>query len=85
MRQLLLEAAEQAVREMCADRGYSVRPYAGAWLISGDKFSLVVTSLAHVTATQLDPAWLVDDTDDLDDDIEDLGIPALDGLVEAYE
>lgn len=69
---------------MCADRGYSVRPYAGAWLISGDRFSLVVTSLPHVTASQLDPAWLDDDDQD-DEDIEDLGIPALDGLVEAYE
>lgn len=70
---------------MCADRGYTVRPYAGAWLISGDRFSLVVTSLPHVTASQLDPAWLADDTDDQDDDIEDLGIPALDGYVESYE
>lgn len=72
---------------MCADRGYTVRPYAGAWLISGDRFSLVVTSLPHVTARQLDPAWLVDDDadDQDDDDIEDLGIPALDGYVESYE
>lgn len=84
MNELILEAAEQAVREMCADRGYSVRPYAGAWLISGDRFSLVVTSLAHVTAGQLDAPWLDDDDQD-DDDIEDLGISAIDGLIEAYE
>lgn len=85
MRDLVLSCAEQAVREMCADRGYTVRPYAGAWLISGDRFSLVVTSLPHVTAEQLDAPWLVDETDDQDDDIDSLGIEALDGLVEEYE
>lgn len=85
MKELLLEAAEQAVREMCADRGYTIRPYAGGHVISGHRFCLPVQHLAYVTAEQLDAPWLVDNTGVQDDDIEGLGIHALDGIVESYE
>lgn len=73
---------------MCADRGYTIRPYAGGHLISGHRFCLPVQHLAYVTAEQLNAPWL-DDPDEQEklDAIEatDLGIEALDGLVEEYE
>lgn len=81
----IYSCAEQAVREMCAERGFVISEYAGGHLISGHRFCLPVQHLAHVTAEQLDAPWL-DEQDQADeDDIAELGIEALDGVYEEYE
>lgn len=77
--------AEQAVRQMCSERGFVIRPYAGGHVISGHRFCLPVQHLAYVTAEQLDAPWLLDEAGDEDEDISDLGIEALDGVYEDYD
>ena len=58
IKQLVRDAAREVVLDMIADHGYTVTPYAGAWLVRGAYFSVVFTRLESITESQLRPNWL---------------------------
>ena len=50
-----IEDLRHQARQLCAERGLSVRPYANSWWIVGDGVSLVRGELAGLCQTDLEP------------------------------
>ena len=64
IKQIVRDAAREVVLEMIAEHGYTVTPYAGAWMVRGAHFCVVFTCLESITQSQLRPNWLKDSFED---------------------
>lgn len=57
IKQLVRDAAREVVLDMIADHGYTVTPYAGAWLVRGAHYCVVFTCLESICPSQLKRKW----------------------------